>query len=244
MRQTNGYFAAGVYRLEGIHQNVQKELLQLRGIPENRWRGALSDHRYPCSGALDFSTKQREGFAQQLVEINRLKTNTRRCCKASKACNELIDALNLLQDDLGEGITKLGILNTFGQQFCERPNGDQGILDLVGETASECSKGYEAFCPPLLRLGETNLDVQPDRDADLACDRTDKIEILGKVWITRALGTYDVEASKLPVHQHRQDALSAEPSKFAELRGRGAGFLTAEDRSDECPHSFLPKRLH
>src|ERR687885_1987346 len=61
-----------------------------------------------------------------------------------------------MQRDLSERIAKFLVSMPFRKEFGERPDGDEGVFELVGDPRYERTNGRQPFDPPLFLLKSLN----------------------------------------------------------------------------------------
>ena len=78
-------------------------------------------------------------------------------CETSKATHKAVNSVDFGPDYLREIVSKVGIRISLGEQFCERLDGDERILDLMGNTRDQRAERREALRCSLFILERLNL---------------------------------------------------------------------------------------
>ena len=137
---------------EGVLEEVQEQLFQLGFVDCDERSIVIESETNRGVTLLQLATQQLEGVRDRLPDIHRACLLLRSAGDASQACDKIVDAVNLPDDDLGEVFTEVNIGEAFRKKLGKGSDRDKRVLDFVSDTGCERTERGKPFGPLLFVL--------------------------------------------------------------------------------------------
>src|SRR5882762_817556 len=128
-------------RIVGVVHDVEKNLLQLVGVPYHLGQAFVQLLDDLDTMAVEVVGAQLHGPTQDSVELHRLALGRHLARKAQQVLHDLLGALCFLQDDAQILAGDFGHLGVFQQQVGKAKDGGEGVVDFVGYARHQLSDG-------------------------------------------------------------------------------------------------------
>src|SRR6267143_2753464 len=126
-------------RIVGVVHDVEKNLLQLVGVPYHLGQAFVQLLDDLDTMAVEVVGAQLHGATQDSVELYRLALGRHLARKAQQVLHDLLGALRFLQDDAQILAGDFGDLGVFQQQVGEAKDSGEWVVDFVGYARHELS---------------------------------------------------------------------------------------------------------
>ena len=149
-----------------IVQDVEKHLLELVGISDDRGQGLVEMFDHLNAVTDEVVRTQVDGALQDGVELKREALRRHLAGKAEQVLHDLLGALRFLENHSQIAAGAFGDLGVGQQEVGESEDGGEGIVDFVGDAGDQLSDGRHLF-------GVEQLGAQHGGVGDVAHDHYD-----------------------------------------------------------------------
>ena len=120
-----------LHGFKGIYHQIQQYLPDLVAVTVGRRKIFGEPHAHGNKIFAGLLLQKEDGFPHQLVDVGRFGRRLQRFGEVEQGKGELIDAFNLICNDLDKFLDKLALV-IFAYITCSSPDGVERILDFVG----------------------------------------------------------------------------------------------------------------
>src|SRR5882757_9256900 len=134
-----------LYRVIGVIENVQENLLQLLRIAEGRRQILIEFLNDFYSVTDEIVTSELDGLPQYVIDLYQFALYRTLPREAQQILHDVLGALRFLQDDLQIFARVFGDLRVLEKEIGEAKNRRQRVIDLVGHAGNQAADGCHFF---------------------------------------------------------------------------------------------------